>query len=179
MVAATNRDLAQAVAKGTFRDDLYYRLNVVPITLVPLRDRREDIPLLVEHLLERLGAEQNRQVDGVSAEAMALLVGHDWPGNIRELRNVLERAMVVTTARILQAGDLGLTPGASGPLDRVGPLSLADLEKRHIANVLRHASGNISQAARILGIDRVTLYNKMRKYQIPRHQKDVAEVVRS
>jgi len=179
IIAATNRDLAQAVAKGTFRDDLYYRLNVVPITLVPLRDRREDIPLLVEHLLERLGAEQNRQVDGVSAEAMALLVGHDWPGNIRELRNVLERAMVVTTARILQAGDLGLTPGASGPLDRVGPLSLADLEKRHIANVLRHASGNISQAARILGIDRVTLYNKMRKYQIPRHQKDVAEVVRS
>ena len=103
IIAATNRDLRKESAEGRFREDLFYRLNVVPIVLPPLRDRREDIPLLVEQLLEQLGAEQNRRIEGVSAEAMASLVSHDWPGNIRELRNVLERAIVVATGAVLQA----------------------------------------------------------------------------
>jgi len=134
---------------------------------VPLRERREDIPLLVETLVERLAAEQGRKIEGVSAEAMAELVSHDWNGNIRELRNVLERAMVVSTASTLQAADLGLArPGAE--LDKVGPLSLEEGARRHIANMLRHTDGNVSQTARLLGIDRVTLYNKMRKYDIKR-----------
>ena len=167
IIAATNRDLEKEVREGRFREDLYYRLNVIPIRLVPLRDRREDIPLLVETLLERLNAEQGRKIDGVSVEAMAELVNHDWPGNIRELRNVLERAMVVATGTVLQAGDLGLArPGAE--LDKVGPLSLEEVERRHIANVLKHTDGNVSQTARLLGIDRVTLYNKIRKYDIKR-----------
>jgi len=167
IIAATNRDLEKEVREGRFREDLYYRLNVIPIRLVPLRERREDIPLLVEALIERLAVEQDRKIDGVSAEAMAELVSHDWNGNIRELRNVLERAIVVTTSTTLQAADLGLArPGAE--LDKVGPLSLEEVERRHIANMLKHTDGNVSQTARLLGIDRVTLYNKMRKYDIKR-----------
>jgi DNA-binding NtrC family response regulator len=175
IVAATNRDLRRAVADGKFREDLFYRLNVVPITLVPLRERREDIPLLVEDLLERLNAEQNRHVEGVTAEAMAHLVAHDWPGNIRELRNLLERALVVTTGSLIQTSDFGFAAEPSVEIDRVGPLSLEEVERRHIANVLRHADGNVSQAARILGIDRVTLYNKMRKYGLKRPHHDEHE----
>jgi len=180
IIAATNRDLRKAVGEGRFREDLYYRLNVVPITLVPLRERREDVPLLVEDLLERLSAEQNRRVEGVSAEAMARLVAHEWPGNIRELRNVLERALVVATGSILQASDFGFATEPGAEVDRVGPLSLEEIEKRHIGNVLRHTDGNVSQTARILGIDRVTLYNKMRKYNLKRphheeHEKSLRE----
>ena len=174
IIAATNRDLRKAVADGKFREDLFYRLNVVPINLVPLRDRREDIPLLVEDLLERLNAEQSRHVEGVSAEAMARLVAHDWPGNIRELRNVLERALVVTTGPMLQIADFGFVDEPSVEIDRGGPLSLEEIERRHITNVLRHTDGNVSQTARILGIDRVTLYNKIRKYSLkrPHHEED-------
>jgi DNA-binding NtrC family response regulator len=175
IIAATNRDLRKAVADGKFREDLFYRLNVVPISLIPLRDRREDIPLLVEDLLERLNAEQSRHVEGVAAEAMAHLVAHDWPGNIRELRNVLERALVVATGSTLQTSDFGFVSEPSVEIDRVGPLSLEEIERRHIANVLRHTDGNVSQTARILGIDRVTLYNKMRKYALKRPHHDEHE----
>ncbi len=108
IIAATNRDLQKAVAEGHFREDLFYRLNVIPIHLPPLRDRLEDMPLLVEHFLEQLGAEMNKQVDSVSAEAMGLLMAHTWPGNVRELRNILERAMVVASGRVIEATDLGL-----------------------------------------------------------------------
>ncbi len=170
IIAATNRDLARAVEEGKFRQDLYYRLNVIAIRLPRLTDRREDIPLLVDHFLESLGVEMNREVEGVSAEAMALLMAHDWPGNVRELRNVLERGLVVAKTPVIQAADLGLVPGASGGgVER--PASLSEIEKRHIASVLHHTGGNVSQAARILDIDRVTLYNKIRKY----HLRDVEE----
>ncbi len=165
IIAATNRDLGRAVADGRFREDLYYRLNVIAIRLPRLTDRREDIPLLVEHFLERLGVEMNREAEGVSAEAMSLLMAHDWPGNVRELRNVLERGLVVAKGPVIQASDLGLVPApAGGGPDR--PASLAEIEKRHIASVLEQSGGNVSQAARILAIDRVTLYNKIRKYRL-------------
>jgi two-component system response regulator AtoC len=179
IIAATNRDLRKESAEGRFREDLFYRLNVVPIVLPPLRDRREDIPLLVEQLLEQLGAEQNRRIEGVSAEAMATLVSHDWPGNIRELRNVLERAIVVAGGAVLQAADLGMPERAVTDLDKVGPLSLEEVERRHIGNVLRHTEGNVSQTARLLGIDRVTLYNKMRKYNLKRPQDASADPARA
>ncbi len=166
IIAATNKDLQKAVADGAFREDLYYRLNVIPVHLPPLRERIVDIPLLVEHFLEHLGAEMNRRVDEVSSEAMSALMAHSWPGNVRELRNVLERAMVVASGRVIQVADLGLrraSPDAAG----VGPLaSLEHVEKHHIALVLADCGGNISQAARTLGIDRATLYNKMKKYQL-------------
>jgi DNA-binding NtrC family response regulator len=179
IIAATNRDLAKAIQEGSFREDLFYRLNVIPVRLPPLRDRREDIPLLVEHLLERLGAEIGRKLEGVSAEAMDRLVAHPWPGNVRELRNVLERAIVVATGRVLQVHDLGLAPAPAEPPPASAAeavmTSLEDVERTHVAAVLRHARGNVSQAARILGIDRVTLYNKIRKYGIPRHEEEHEE----
>jgi len=166
IIAATNRDLPKAVADGSFREDLFYRLNVIPVHLPPLRERLEDLPLLAEHFLEQLGAEMNRRVDEVSSEAMALLMSHTWPGNVRELRNVLERAVVVASGRVIEAADLGLRRSASDALDPGAMASLDDVEKHHIARVLQDSGGNISLAARTLGIDRATLYNKMRKYQL-------------
>jgi len=167
VIAATNRDLGKAVEQGHFREDLYYRLNVIPIRLPPLRDRREDIPLLVDHLLEQLGVETGRKVESVSHDAMALLMEHPWPGNVRELRNVLERAVVVASTSAIQAPDLGLLEPARGGGGAPGDLAtLEQVERRHIAHVLARTGGNITQAARALDIDRVTLYNKIKKYHL-------------
>jgi DNA-binding NtrC family response regulator len=168
IVAATNRDLGKAVSEGRFRQDLFYRLNVITIQLPPLRERKEDIPLLADTVLERLAVEMNKDVDGLSSEALALLVTHSWPGNIRELRNVLERGLVVSKGPLIQAADLGLTLSPTREVKPVHPASLAEVEKEHIAMVIQQSAGNISQAARILDIDRVTLYNKIRKYGLRR-----------
>jgi DNA-binding NtrC family response regulator len=161
IIAATNRDLKKAVEADRFREDLYYRLHVVPITLPPLRERREDIPLLVEHLLERLTVELKRPANGLSRDAMALLMTYAFPGNIRELRNILERALVVATGPAIQAADLHLPAeaGAAGG-------TLESVERLHIIRILEQTGGNVSQAARILDIDRVTLYNKIKKYRL-------------
>jgi len=168
VLAATNRDLRQAVEDRSFRQDLFYRLNVITLTIPPLRERKEDIPLLVESILERLSVEMSKKIEGVSSEAMGLLMGHDWPGNVRELRNVLERASVVSTGPYLHADHLGLyaEPGTEGP---ARASSLHEVEKRHIDDVLRQTSGNVTQAARILEIDRATLYAKIRKYGLRRY----------
>jgi DNA-binding NtrC family response regulator len=166
VVAATNRDLARSVEEGHFRKDLYYRLNVIPLTIPPLRDRKEDIPLLVDHLLERLAVETGKRIEEVSEEALARLLAHTWPGNVRELRNVLERGIVLAHGTVLRPehlGDLG-EAGTTG----AGPLSLEEMERRHVADVLRQTDGNVSQAARVLGIDRATLYAKIRKYDLKR-----------
>jgi DNA-binding NtrC family response regulator len=175
IIAATNRDLKKAAAEGKFREDLFYRLNVIPVLIPPLRARKEDVPLLVEHFIERLSIEMKKRIDGVSPEAMAGLTAHDWPGNVRELRNVLERGAVVATGPVIQLTDLGL-PGKADAPPKAGTLaSLEEVEKRHVAVVLAHTGGNVSQSARILGIDRVTLYNKMRKYGIRRDGEDEGE----
>ncbi|HLA77495.1 MAG TPA: sigma-54 dependent transcriptional regulator [Vicinamibacteria bacterium] len=180
ILAATNRDLKKAVAEGQFREDLFYRLNVIPITLPPLRERKEDIPLLAQHFIERLDAELQRKVEGLTAEAMEILMRHQWPGNIRELRNTLERAIVVASGHLIQAKDLGLAlaaatePGAAGG-ERSRLLSLSEVEREHVARVLKATGGNVSQAARVLGIDRVTLYAKMKKYDIRRPEDQSAE----
>ncbi|WP_242392729.1 sigma-54-dependent transcriptional regulator [Anaeromyxobacter oryzisoli] len=168
IVAATNRDLRKAVQEGRFREDLFYRLNVIPILIPPLRDRREDIPLLVENFVERLAVEMKKKIDGVATDAMTALMAHDWPGNVRELRNVLERGAVVATGPVIQLPDLGL-PGRGEAAPRGGTLaSLEEVERRHVSSVLAHTGGNVSQSARILGIDRVTLYNKMKKWGLRR-----------
>ena len=168
IVAATNRDLRKSVDGGTFREDLYYRLNVIPIQVPPLRDRREDIPLLVDTLVEQLSAETRKRIEGVSHDAMALLMSHEWPGNVRELRNVLERAIVVAPGSTLQAPDLGLLHPAAEPAEAKGNglETLEEIERRHIAHVLARTGGNITQTARTLDIDRVTLYNKIKKYHL-------------
>src|SRR5512133_658613 len=168
IIAATNRDLKKAVVEGKFREDLFYRLNVIPILIPPLRQRREDVPLLVENFVERLAVEMKKRIDGISPDAMSALMSHDWPGNVRELRNVLERGAVVATGPVIQLVDLGMPSRGEAPPKPGTMASLEEVEKRHVAAVLGHTGGNVSQSARILGIDRVTLYNKMRKYGIRR-----------
>jgi DNA-binding NtrC family response regulator len=180
VVAATNRDLAKAVADSSFREDLFYRLNVIAITLPPLRDRREDIPLLVQHFLDRLSKDLSRRLDGVSPEAMTALVAHAWPGNVRELRNVLERGAVVAKGNIIQLADLGLPapdPARAAPPSG-DPLPLEEVEKRHVSDVLSWAGGNVTHAARVLGIDRMTLYNKMKRWGLQRPEQDAAGAAR-
>ena len=166
VIAATNRVLAKLVADGTFRQDLYYRLNVIPLTIPPLRERKEDIPLLVDHLLERLSVETGKRVESISEESMSHLLAHDWPGNVRELSNVLERGIVLATGSVLRPEHLGAL-GDGLPSDHK-PLSLEQVERRHIAEILRQAAGNVSQAARVLDIDRATLYTKIRKFDLRR-----------
>jgi DNA-binding NtrC family response regulator len=179
VVAATNRDLAKAVATGSFREDLFYRLNVIPITLPPLRERPEDVPLLVQHFLDRLSKELQRRLDGVSPEGMAALVAHAWPGNVRELRNVLERGAVVAKGNVIQLSDLGLpAPSAAAGAPRGDPATLEEVEKRHIGDVLAWTGGNVTHAARVLGIDRMTLYNKMKKYALRRPEEEPSGAAR-
>ncbi len=168
VVTATNRDLEGAVAEKAFREDLYYRLNVFTIPIPPLRERREDIPMLAEHFLAKLARSMKRAIEGFSPEAMAVLVGRDWPGNVRELRNAIERAAVVRQKGRIQPEDFPFTGPSRGGETPTNGTSLADLEKTHIAKVLKDAGWNISRAARLLEIDRVTLYNKMRRYGIGR-----------
>lgn len=162
IIAATNRDLRKAIQEERFREDLYYRLNVISIQIPPLRERKEDIPLLVEHFIDTFNIEMGKSVAGVHETAMRRLMGYDWPGNARELRNVIERAMVVTKERILLEADLLLpSPEANG----AGPgKSLEDVERTHIGRILQENGWNIQRSAQVLGIDRATLYSKIKKY---------------
>jgi DNA-binding NtrC family response regulator len=168
-IAATNRELKKLVDEGRFREDLYYRLNVINISLPPLKERKEDIPLLCFHFLKKFTIETKKNVDRISEEAMRLLMEHDWPGNIRELQNTVERAVVVCKEDLIQAKDLpsnitGEAPQALQPND----LTLDGITKQHIIHVLRENNWNIQLSAKILGIDRVTLYRKIEKLDIQR-----------
>ncbi len=162
-IAATNKDLQALVQAGTFRPDLYYRLHVVTIDMPPLRDRREDIPLLVEHFITRLCATMNRpQPPQVAPEAMDLLIRYHWPGNVRELENAVERALVIGRGRELRPADFSFQLQAAG--EPSSGRSLEEVERAHIAHVWSQSSGNHSRAARTLGIDRTTLYKKLKRY---------------
>ena len=162
VICATNQDLEQQVRDGTFREDLYFRLNVVTISLPPLRERRQDIPLLAHHLLMKYVREMNRPFTGFDPAAMDLLVRYGWPGNVRELANAVERAMVVGRPPSIRSEDLPVRLNEKPDMP-VGD-SLADIEKAHVRQILERAGGNVTRAAEILGIDRVTLYNKIKKY---------------
>jgi DNA-binding NtrC family response regulator len=169
IIAATNRDLKKAVDEGTFRDDLYYRLNVISIELPPLRVHKEDIPLLVHHFIEKLNIEGVGKCERISEEALELLIKYDWPGNVRELENVIERAMVITKGTIIKAEDLNLPSQVTQPKDDVSPSgdkTIKSIEKKHIAKILSENNWNIQKSAEQLGIDRVTLYNKIKKYKL-------------
>jgi DNA-binding NtrC family response regulator len=165
IIAATNKDLAKAANTGAFRLDLYYRLAVVSIDVPPLRERVEDIPLLVEHFAEQV-APQGRAPIKVTAEAMQLLTRYPWPGNVRELRNVVERLSVLSTDGEVTASEVALYLPAVAPGDDGGLLSLEELERRHILKVLQRCSGSRTRASRVLGIDPKTLYNKLKTYHI-------------
>jgi DNA-binding NtrC family response regulator len=167
IVAATNKDLARAIKDGAFREDLFYRLNVVLIQMPPLRERKSDMPLLVNHFLEKYNARLKKHIRGLSPEAMDLLVRHDWPGNVRELENTVERLVVLSRGPYLEPADLVfaatlLTPSAAP----AASVSLRDLERDHILHTLQRFEGHKSEAARALGIDRKTLREKLRRYNI-------------
>jgi len=167
VICATNQDLEELVRRGEFREDLYYRINVVAIRLPPLRERRGDIPLLVRHFLEKYTFEMNRPFQEVEREAMELLSAYDWPGNVRELANALERAMVLGEPPVIRLRDL---PQRLREMLAKGPEgdSLAEIEEAHVRRILVERGWNVTRAAKVLGIDRVTLYNKMKKYGIER-----------
>ncbi len=159
-IAATNKHLEQLVEEGKFRPDLFYRLNVFQIQLPPLRDRRSDIPILVDHFVRKFASSMNKRITRVSPAAMALLDHYQWPGNIRELENAVERAMVVALEPELRESDFALRLPVAGSASR----TLEDMEKVHILNVLEECKGNQTLAAELLDIDRVTLHNKLKKY---------------
>jgi len=163
VVAATNRDLEEAVRKGEFREDLFWRLNVVSIEVPPLRDRPEDIPALAEHFVERFGASMNRKDLHIAPETMEILKACRWPGNVRELQNSIERALVLGTPPVVRPADLPVRVRAPAP-GHAPARTLAEMERGHIEAVLAETDWNITRAARVLDVDRGTLYNKIRKY---------------
>ena len=170
ILAATNRDLERAVTEGTFRRDLFFRLNVLTLRIPALRERRQDIPLLVTHFLERIGRDAGAEKT-VSDEALKALLHYDWPGNVRELENALERACALSSANEIQIRDLP-TAVYGAPLDPMrishpagGIMPMAELEKQTILNALAQVNGDKMLAARLLGIGKTTLYRKLKEYE--------------
>ncbi len=162
-IAATNKSLERLVEERLFRPDLYYRLNVFAINIPPLRERKEDIPLLTAHFLEKFARQMNRPPQRLAPETIDLLMRYDWPGNVRELENAIERALLMRREGDLKPEDFPFQLHPAGPAIATGQ-RLEDIEKAHIERVLAETRWNLSKAARILDIDRTTLYNKIRKY---------------
>jgi DNA-binding NtrC family response regulator len=178
IVSATNRDLTQAIKDKQFREDLYYRLKVIPLQIPPLRERRDDIPLLVSHFIERFNRELGKQVSMPGADVIDLLVRYDWPGNVRELKNVIERAMLLDAQDALLVSHLPTEIRGGAPLDApvtqrassasvtspFFPMTLRDVERIQIERTLEQTNGNKSRAAAILGISRQTLREKLKSF---------------
>jgi DNA-binding NtrC family response regulator len=177
LIAATNRDLREALEQGTFREDLYYRLNVVPIDLAPLRQRKEDIPELVNLFISRFAGDSGKPVEGITPEAMQILVNYHWPGNVRELQNIIERACALAKGTVIEAADIHLdvrpaktSNGAGGFLP--DGMTLEHWEDEMIREALRRANGNKSQAARLLGLSRNALRYRLSKIGIADEEKE-------
>jgi two-component system response regulator HydG len=176
IIAATNRDLEKQVAEGKFREDLFYRLNVMQLSVPPLKERREDIPLLTQHFLKIFSNKNRKPVKGFVPLAMDMLINYDWPGNVRELENAIERAVILSTGEYITDSQLPLnitekyddqeirSPGATQILD--GTHSLEDIEKEAILAALSASKGNKAEAARRLGVTRKTLHNKLKSYEV-------------
>jgi DNA-binding NtrC family response regulator len=164
VIAATNRNVEDAIKKGILREDLYYRLNVISFEMPSLRERKEDIPLLAEHFLHRFSQETNKPVERISRKAIDEMMLYEWPGNVRELENAIERAVVVGKSHTIMPEDLPIfchehiTPYQNN--------SLKEVEKHHICEILREYQWNITKSSQILGIDRSTLYSKIKRYKI-------------
>jgi len=169
IIAATNQNLPQAIKEKRFREDLFYRLNVVSLELPPLRERKEDIPLLAQYLL-RKHRRLNKQVEGISKEALDCLISYSWPGNIRELENTMERAVILAKESLIKKEDLSLPSGNIASLDEasfsLGSKSLRKVERNLLAIVLEETNWNLSKAAQILEISRTTLYSKIKKHKL-------------
>ncbi|MCJ7812021.1 sigma-54 dependent transcriptional regulator [bacterium] len=172
LLSATNKNLEEEVRKGTLREDLYYRISAFPIKLPPLRERKEDIPLLVSHFLQRYSNRENKKVDSIQREALKVLLGYHWPGNVRELENVIERAVVINSSGKIEINDLPQhieTLGREGTeySDETLPRWIERLEIEILQKTLLEFEGNITQAAKKLGIGRATIYRKAKKYNLP------------
>ncbi|MDQ7778328.1 MAG: sigma-54 dependent transcriptional regulator [Planctomycetota bacterium] len=175
IIAATNKNLKEEVKSGRFREDLFYRLNVIAITVPPLRNRREDVSLLATHFLHKYNIECGKSVQRISEDTLAALIEHDWPGNVRELENVVERAVVVAKTNLLTPAELPAhfrksSEGADDARLVSSLRSLRDVEKLHVTRILADNDWNVQQSAKILQIDRVTLYNKIKKYGLSREK---------
>jgi two-component system response regulator GlrR len=166
VIAATNKDLVQAIAEKSFREDLYYRLNVIPIHLPPLRERKEDIPLLINHFLAEFNKELGKNVEGFSPAAIQKMMTYQWPGNVRELKNKVKQAMVLTRNNVIGAEDLFFHVPVTSNKFQSFREAKREFEKEYISQVLRICHGNISQAARLAKKDRKDFYDVMKKYNI-------------
>ncbi len=170
IIAATNKNLEEMISRDEFREDLYYRLNVITIEVPPLRDRKEDIPVLASHFLEKFSLDTGKKMYGISEQAMKVLMEHSWPGNVRQLENVIEHAVVVANELEIQTKDFPAYFVKHETETGVPSVSqsLEELEKEHIRSVLLSNNWNIRKSAGVLGINRVTLYNKIKKYGLTR-----------
>jgi DNA-binding NtrC family response regulator len=182
LIAATSRDLTREIAAGRFREDLYYRLNVVPVHLPPLRERRDDIPLLVEHFRQKYNARLKKNVERIEDEALAALSGYSWPGNIRELENVLERTILFAEQPVIRAADLPASlrnrppgqeetvpaapgmPSTPGPLKEIVKEQVQAIERDLIVRGLEVTNGNVTRTAKLLKISRKSLQMKMKEF---------------
>ncbi|MDZ7292507.1 MAG: sigma-54 dependent transcriptional regulator [candidate division KSB1 bacterium] len=172
VISATNRDLEEAIKNGEFREDLYYRIAVFPIKLPPLRERKEDIPLLAAHFLDKYAKQENKEIEGIAPDALELLMAYNWPGNVRELENCIERAVVLASTREITPKDLPNSVRAIGEkkiyeADNTLSSWIEKLEEDALRNALLENGGNISQTAKKLGIGRATIYRKAKKYGLP------------
>ena len=178
IIAATNRNLEQAVSEGHFREDLFYRLRVIPIRLPSLSERHEDIPILVQYFVDRFNQEFRKRTAGVTPEALSLFTGYAWPGNVRELRNVIERIMILEDKDLIDVEDLpramrsGVETQAVKPALEMGGMTLSQLEQCAISRALEQAGQNQVQAAKLLGISRDTLRYRMKKFGLLKENSD-------
>lgn len=165
VISATNKNLLTETREGRFREDLFYRLNVITIEIPPLRERREDILLLANHFLKKFSEENNKEIRGFSKRVIDFFMSYEWPGNVRELENFIENAVVVCSSNIIDIGDLPIPPTSTAFL-RYTNKTLKEVEKTHIESVLEETGWNISKASSILEISRLTLYKKIKEYKI-------------
>ncbi len=166
IIIATNEPLEEMVKQGVFREDLYYRLNVFSINVPPLRERREDIPILAYYFLSKFSTAMNKPIKSISQDVMDFLVRYEWPGNVRELENAIERAVVIGKDDKIKVGDLPFHVSVNNSTETEGEKSLSAMEKKYIQKILAENNWNISRTASLLKIDRVTLYNKISKYEL-------------
>ncbi len=165
IISATNKNIEELIKQGKFREDLYYRLNVITIEIPPLRDRKEDLPLLIEHFLTKFSLETEKEINRVSDDAMKLLLNYHWPGNVRQLENTIEHAVVISKGPQITISDLPEHLLSTEEFQE-GDQSLEAIERTHILNILKKNNWNITRSAKILGINRLTLYNKIRDFDL-------------
>ena len=166
LISATRRDLEKEITGGNFREDFFYRINVIVVHVPPLRERKEDISLLVRHFLQKYSSETTKKVDRTTAEAIRLLEAYDWPGNVRELENAIERAVVLSKSRTLGSEDFSFLRASASKLSK--PRSLREMQREYVQEILTECSWNVTKASKILNINRVTLHKMIKRYELKR-----------